>query len=572
MLFNTGEAVYAMLSLAEKLRLRDEDPELSVRLVEEAKWGLAWVLKTSFGDGYRIEASGMGHWTDGLLGNGDDIVQEATKAPYEDFVAAAAEALAARVLKSDDPGLAAYSLRMARDDWQFGVEAMGDKEPHRHTLGDRIDALSTGVLASLDLLRATGETRDADQAREYARVLVSMQERKFHADWKAPITGYFYTSPQKDKIQHYSHPGHAQGPLVALTRMCEDLPNDRDWIKWYSAVAIHSEYYLKAMAKFTEPYSVLPASVYRDDEYLEAHEDERESYRRQILNGTEIGPGYHLRLFPVWSLRRGTNGTGLSESKALSAAAQLRGDLTTADLAEKQLEWIAGRNPFAQSLMYGEGYDFPPMYSTASGQIVGALTVGVETRDDSDIPYWPTATCYNYKEVWSHATSRWLYLVQDLAGPALVTGRAQAEPLEFHDQLTGQTLHVPVNPSSGAFRAWLPEGKYEVEGKSLTVLPAGTYDLDLFPGHDFDLSLSQKTDQAGHVSINITARGKGTHQLAFRTDNLSLARQAVDLNLDSPQGGTITLQGRVESLDSPWVAVVIPDSNLRKRQELIGAR
>ncbi len=571
LLFNTGEAVYAMLNLAEKLRMRDQDPELSGRLVEEAKWGLEWILKTNMGDGYRIVASGMGHWTDGILGNGDDIVEQANQAPYEDFLAAAAEALAARVLKTDDPGLAAYSLRMARDDWRFGVEAMGIKEPRRDTLGEKIDELSTGVLASLDLYRATGEPRYADKAREYGQVLVSMQERKLHADWKAPITGYFYTSPEKDELQHYSHPGHAQGPMVALTRLCEDFPNNPDWMKWYAAVALHSEYFLQAMAQFTEPYSVLPASVYRDDEYLRAPEDRRDSYRRQILNGIEIGKGYHLRLFPVWFERRGTNGTGLSESKALSAAAHLRGSLVAADLAEKQLEWIAGRNPFAQSIMYGEGYDFAPMYSPASGDIVGALSVGIEARDDSDIPYWPAATCYNYKEVWTHAVSRWLYLVQDLAGPGLVMGRAQGGELEFRGKDSDQTIRVPVDPATGAFRAWLPEGTYEVQGKSLTVLPSATYDLNLIPGHDFNLALTQKTDRAGRVSISITARGKGTHQLAFRTDNLALARQVVTLNLDSPSGGTMTLEGKVDALDSPWVAVVVPDNNLAERQELLGA-
>ena len=132
-----------------------------------------------------------------------------------------------------------------------------------------------------------------------------------------------------------------------------------------------------------------------------------------------------------------------------------------------------------------------------------------------------------------------------------VRGRAQVGSLEFQEKLGGQTVRVPVNPATGAFRAWLPEGKYEVQGKSLTVLPSDTYDLDLLPGHDFDLSLSQKTDRAGRVSINITARGKGPHQLAFRTDNLTLARPVVDLNLDSPHGGTITVQGRVDSLDTP---------------------
>ena len=46
MLPNTAEAVYAMFSLAERLRARDEDPELYARLIEEARWGLDWVLKT----------------------------------------------------------------------------------------------------------------------------------------------------------------------------------------------------------------------------------------------------------------------------------------------------------------------------------------------------------------------------------------------------------------------------------------------------------------------------------------------------------------------------------------------
>jgi hypothetical protein len=221
--------------------------------------------------------------------------------------------------------------------------------------------------------------------------------------------------------------------------------------------------------------------------------------------------------------------------------------------------------------MYGEGYDFAPMYSTASGDIVGALSVGIETRDDSDIPYWPAATCYNYKEVWTHATSRWLYLVQDLAGPALVMGRAQAGPLEFHEKHSGQSIAVPVNAATGAFRVWLPEGEYEVQGKSLTVLPSATYDLDLVPGHDFDFSLSSKMEGPGRVRINIAARGKGTHQLAFRTDNLTLARQVVELNLDSPQGATTALPGHIDSQDSPWVAVAVPDGSLAERQELIGA-
>ena len=53
---------------------------------------------------------------------------------------------------------------------------------------------------------------------------------------------------------------------MALVRLCEALPDHDKWMKWYSAVVLHSEYYLKPAAAVDEPYSVLPAAVYRDSE------------------------------------------------------------------------------------------------------------------------------------------------------------------------------------------------------------------------------------------------------------------------------------------------------------------
>lgn len=44
-LINTGEATYAMFALAERLKLGGENGDLYPRLVEEAKWGLGWVLR-----------------------------------------------------------------------------------------------------------------------------------------------------------------------------------------------------------------------------------------------------------------------------------------------------------------------------------------------------------------------------------------------------------------------------------------------------------------------------------------------------------------------------------------------
>ena len=54
---NTGEIVYSLFSLAERLHAMDADIELSQRVLEEARWGLDWVLKTSFGDGFRNQGA-----------------------------------------------------------------------------------------------------------------------------------------------------------------------------------------------------------------------------------------------------------------------------------------------------------------------------------------------------------------------------------------------------------------------------------------------------------------------------------------------------------------------------------
>src|SRR2546430_11891077 len=56
-------------------------------------------------------------------------------------------------------------------------------------------------------------------------------------------------------------------------------------------------------------------------------------------------------------------------------------------------------------------YDWAQQYSVSSGDFVGSLPVGMQSRGVSDVPYWPSQNMYVYKEVWVHSTSRWLWLI-----------------------------------------------------------------------------------------------------------------------------------------------------------------
>jgi hypothetical protein len=400
-LVNTSEAVYAMLALADELKPRD--PALSQRLIEEATWGLDWVLKTRFDDGFRCTWATMDFWTDGLPGTVDDVTARAGNSPFENFLAASAEALAARILRDIDKSKAQASLTAAKEDWQFAMAA--DRR-------DRLETTAAGLHASLDLyetLTAAGDRAAAQQykaaAVELARMVVDCQQQAETADM--PLKGFFYSAPDKRRILHYSHRGHEQAPVTALIRLCRRFKDHRDFAKWHAAIALYAEYY-KTICTHTEPYAMLPAGIY---DLEEARDD---TARTQIKNGVRLTDRYYLRRFPTWTEFRGNCGTVLSQTKGLAAAARYLNDRQLLALCEKQLQWVSGFNPFCQSLMYGQGYDFAPQYTAMSGDIVGGLPVGVQTHFDRDEPYWPTENCYNWKEIWVHPSSRWLWLMCDL--------------------------------------------------------------------------------------------------------------------------------------------------------------
>jgi hypothetical protein len=280
------------------------------------------------------------------------------------------------------------------------------------------------------LYRATRGKAYADKAVELAKIIVASQQ-KTPVGKEFPLAGFFYTGPDRDTLFHQFHRGNDQAPIVALAQLVETLPNHADRPAWSSALALYGEYQKRA-ATTTAPYGVLPAYVYRlGDEAKEVpdsgalHGATRDAYREQVLAGLPMGDGWYLRAFPVWFARRGNFGVLLSQAKALAASARSRGDSVALDLAQRQAQWIVGRNPFAQSTMYGEGYDWAQQYSVSSGDFVGSLPVGMQSRGTTDLPYWPSQNMYVYKEVWVHPASRWLWLMADLVGARSINRRRE---------------------------------------------------------------------------------------------------------------------------------------------------
>ncbi len=583
---HTPAMAYAAFSLAQSLKRQGEDPDLTDRLLEEARWGLNWVLKTRFGDGYRSTGQLVSYWTDGIMGTADDRHGEAVNNPEWNFRASALEALASRVLRASDPELANRSLVIAEEDWKYAVEGLKTAAPLPEVYGasDNLELLSFGVVASVELFEATGDRQYQDEAVALGALLLASQERRLQP-WTSPLTGYFYTGPKRENLFHRFHIGQEQEPIVALTKLCEAFPDHADWMKWYSAIVLHSEYYLKPASAFDLPYGVLPAGVYRESEarlipeaknWTPLRAADRDAYIEEVHRGVRLGDDAYLRRFPVWFDFRGNSSVLLSQAKALSSAAKLRGDLDAEDLAQRQAQWLVGRNPFSSSLMYGEGYDWTPLYSVRSGQMVGALPVGIETKGYSDAPYWPTQICWTYKEVWTAPVGQWIWLMDDLSVPAIVHGfvdPANREPIEFHEEQSGQL--ISVSAAGNEFSARLPAGRYVVQQgsdhTSVTVLPGTTYSLDLRGARVLDFKVSFDTTDRDQILIRALASGGGDHTFSIRSDNLVLSG-AMTQNVHLPSGTQkeIVWHARIASPETPWVALVIPDGELSKRAEVTG--
>jgi hypothetical protein len=578
---NTAEAVYALFNLAEYLRSRNDDPELYNRVMEEAEWGLDWVIKTSFRDGYRNGGSISSRRTNGIIGDNDDIISTARNTPMDHFVASSTEAIGYRLMKQSDPRKAALSLKMAEEDFQYAVKGMAIEEEtssksiFRGTFdSDNIEHLapSIGILAAVDLWKSTGNNDYISYAAEWAKIIINSQQRNI-PDWEIPLAGFFYTGQQKEHILHFVYHGREHSPILALTRLCEALPDHPDWIKWYSAVALHSRY-LKKIVQYTAPYGVIPASIYTNEEYMLAPESRQESFREQVLNGIPLGGGHYLRLFPVWMDYRGHFGTILPQGKALASAGNLRGDLESLQIAQQQLEWVIGRNPFSQSNMWGEGYDYPPLYTVLSGDMVGGLPVGIQTRGTADIPYWPVQNSWTYKEIWSFPAISWISLIRNVSGQAMVEGLAETE-IEFTDRSTGKVIRVKPGLSDDRFKVMLPQGYYTIRSAGVeldkTFLPASDYQLDLRPGEVLDFEIVQNTSDKGEVSIELTAHGSGRHNFAIRSDNISFNLQEQEVNLKPGITATLKWRGRIFTKETPWIAVVVPDGDLSLRKEVMGS-
>lgn len=434
-LIHTAEVTLALFEMADALeksknikenKLEQDifEPLLQERLMEEAMWGLEFVLKSRFGDGYRATSAGLVRWTNNRIGDEDDVEVRCHNHAFENLLCSGICAAASKLLADRDKELAWKCLEVAKEDYTFGInrfEEVGMELPimWEHTYSSsKSQYYSLIVWTSSILFEQTGDDIYAGKAANYGERLLSCQEQEVKAGL---FTGFFYRDESRKEIVHYSHQSREYMFVEALERLCLSQPKHADLPKWERGIQLYGEY-LKQLMEYASPYHMIPAGLYHESEaeyedtfrimhLLVDYEAQKVNYRKQLKAGVQLKDGYFVRNFPVWFSFRGNTAIHLAMGKGAAIAGAYLKDEELMSLAKEQLYWIGGRNPFHQSLMYGEGERYAQQYAVMPGEMTGELPVGIQTNENEDIPYWPHNNNATYKEVWTSSACRWLWLL-----------------------------------------------------------------------------------------------------------------------------------------------------------------
>lgn len=505
--YRTAIGAYVLLRNLQQVKDKPELTGLATKLKDEALWGLKWIAKNRFSDGYHISWARQRIYSDNIIGTPDDVVIKAVNVPWENFLGAAVLTLAEQYYQDIDTNLLEEMRETALENWQQAYKS--GKGWNKATY---LEA-SWGAIASILLYQKTNDDKYKEAALCFGRLLTECQETTFQEG--IPITGYFYTDSDRKTILQNNHGAFNEAPMLALRNLCQAFPDDQDWMKWYSSAVIYSDFFLKRGSKFSAPYYLLPTAVFRKSDMLAIEDENKRNFSLiQFNDGTALNDEYTLRTFPIWdsNLFHGGTSCHLSTSWALAEASRLRHDKSGMQLVGKQLEWTFGHNPFNQTLMYGVGYNFAPQFAYCTKNVVGSLAVGMDCIR-GDKPHWNGSTYATCKEMWI----------------------------------------APVNRFMGTVAAF-NENIDSLKQK-----------------HNIQISIEKEDMSASSQKAVIRLIGEGTHQLAMHLQNATTDFQPQKVALVKGEEKKIEVTFNIQDTNKPFVAAIIADADVQLINDVSGA-
>ncbi|EIO4094063.1 glycoside hydrolase family 9 protein [Vibrio parahaemolyticus] len=227
------------------------------------------------------------------------------------------------------------------------------------------------LLASVELFKATKETRYLAESRLWAQRLVArqMSDEQIQHFWSA----------NQDGSRPYFHAAEAGLPVIAL---CEYLAIEDDSVQTESVKRIVNracEFEIKISNKVTNPFG------YPRQYVKGVNESKRDAFF--VAHNNESGYWWQGE-----NARLGSLATMAYLAQPYIASQEIQQQLSV--FAQDALNWIVGLNPYDMCMLDGHGRnnpDYLPQYGffNAKGGVCNGITSGFE--DEEDIAFNPPA-------------------------------------------------------------------------------------------------------------------------------------------------------------------------------------
>ncbi|HBC3538225.1 glycoside hydrolase family 9 protein [Vibrio parahaemolyticus] len=227
------------------------------------------------------------------------------------------------------------------------------------------------LLASVELFKATKETRYLEESRLWAQRLVARQ-------MSDELIQHFWSANQ-DGSRPYFHAAEAGLPVIAL---CEYLAIEDDSVQTESVKRIVNqacEFEIKISNKVTNPFG------YPRQYVKGVNESKRDAFF--VAHNNESGYWWQGE-----NARLGSLATMAYLAQPHIASQEIQQQLSV--FAQDALNWIVGLNPYDMCMLDGHGRnnpDYLPQYGffNAKGGVCNGITSGFE--DEEDIAFNPPA-------------------------------------------------------------------------------------------------------------------------------------------------------------------------------------
>ncbi|EMW8521427.1 glycoside hydrolase family 9 protein [Vibrio parahaemolyticus] len=236
------------------------------------------------------------------------------------------------------------------------------------------------LLASVELFKATKETRYLEESRLWAQRLVArqMSDEQIQHFWSA----------NQDGSRPYFHAAEAGLPGIAL---CEYLAIEDDSVQTESVKCIVNracEFEIKISNKVTNPFG------YPRQYVKGVNESKRDAFF--VAHNNESGYWWQGE-----NARLGSLATMAYLAQPHIASQDIQQQLSV--FAQDALNWIVGLNPYDMCMLDGHGRnnpDYLPQYGffNAKGGVCNGITGGFE--DEEDIAFNPPAQKYDMLQNW----------------------------------------------------------------------------------------------------------------------------------------------------------------------------